>query len=145
MRRIFLFLAIFSVFLILSMSFIPSAQSSIVKEEIEYKLNNIISNVFIIYFIVIFLIGSYYGFLFGWNTHEDSIFAIRLLFAIFLSIYFGIVLPFVAINAFILEPIIAFIKYILKKPLILAENYDNYFSTIIPLTYTGNTIVLSNQ
>ena len=43
MKRIFLLLAFFSCFLILSMSIIPSAQSSMVKEEIENKVNNIIN------------------------------------------------------------------------------------------------------
>ena len=41
--RLFFLLAFFSVFLICSISIIPSAQSSMVKEEIEIKVNNIIN------------------------------------------------------------------------------------------------------
>jgi len=42
-RTIFILLAFFSIFLICSMSIIPSAQSSIVEDEIEIKVNNIIN------------------------------------------------------------------------------------------------------
>lgn len=145
MRRLFYLSAFFCCFLILSISLIPSIQSSIVEDEIEsinknwiydkiQSLNHFIKNsldnnliyfvsiIFIMYFIVMFTIGFYYGIHIGWNISSDSILIVRILYVLFFSLYIGITLPFVGINSFILEPIIAFIKHILDKPLILAEN-----------------------
>jgi len=57
MKRILLLLAFFSVFLILSISFIPSAQVNIIEDEIENKLSNIlIEPLFIILLIILMVV-----------------------------------------------------------------------------------------
>ena len=77
MRRIFLLLSFFSCFIIVSMSFIPSAQSSLVQEEFEFikqdELNHIMNfynntflgNVinFLLLHILVFIVGFIYGFI----------------------------------------------------------------------------------
>jgi len=76
-RTIFLLLSFFSCFIIVSMSFIPSAQSSLVQEEFEFikqdELNHIMnfySNTFLgniinflLLHILVFIVGFIYGFI----------------------------------------------------------------------------------